>query len=56
MANPSMGWMEFAKGGLKIIELPVYPGGMFVEPYVQTLAEKLRVCIDDAEKAQVAPR
>jgi thioesterase domain-containing protein len=56
MGKPSMGWTEFATGGVKVLELPVDPGGMFLEPYVQTLADKLRACIDDAEKARVAPR
>jgi aspartate racemase len=54
MSKPRMGWTEFAVGGLNIIELPVYPGGMFIEPYVQTLADKLRVCIDEAQKSHVA--
>jgi hypothetical protein len=56
VGKPCMGWSEFAAGGLRIIQLPAYPGGMFVEPYVRTLADNLRACIDDAEKAQVAPR
>jgi thioesterase domain-containing protein len=50
MGKPCMGWTGFAAGGLTIVELPVYPGGMFVEPYAQQLAEKLRACIDEAEK------
>ena len=48
LANPCMGWTEFAKGGLKITELPAFPGGMFVEPYVQILADKLRICLEGA--------
>jgi hypothetical protein len=28
--------------------LPVDPGGIFVEPYVQTLAQKLKTQIDQA--------
>jgi len=48
--KPCMGWTGFADGGLTIVELPVYPGGMFVEPYVRVLAEKLRACLDEAEK------
>jgi hypothetical protein len=50
MGKPCMGWTGFAAGGLAIVELPVYPGGMFVEPYVRVLAEKLRACLDEAEK------
>jgi hypothetical protein len=33
---------------LEIIELPADPGGIFVEPYVQTLAQKLKEQIDQA--------
>ncbi len=54
MDKPCMGWTGLAAGGLEVIDLPVYPGGMFVEPYVQTLADKLRACIDAAERAPVA--
>jgi hypothetical protein len=48
LTKPGMGWNDVAVGGLDIIELPVNPGGIFVEPYVQTLAEKLRTLIDEA--------
>jgi aspartate racemase len=54
VGKPGMGWPEFAAGGLNVIELPVYPGGMFVEPYVRALADKLRACIDEAEKPPAA--
>jgi len=40
-----MGWANLTAGGLEIIELPVNPGAMLVEPYVQILAERLRTCI-----------
>jgi hypothetical protein len=33
---------------LEIIELPSDPGGIFLEPYVQTLTEKLKEQIDQA--------
>jgi aspartate racemase len=48
LTKPGMGWNDVAVGGLDVIELPVNPGGIFVEPYVQTLAEKLRTLIDEA--------
>jgi len=47
--DPQMGWANLATGGLEIIELPVNPGAMLVEPYVQILAERLRACIEPAE-------
>jgi len=43
--DPRMGWANLTAGGLEIIELPVNPGAMLVEPYVQILAERLRTCI-----------
>jgi len=43
-----MGWGDLAVGGLDIIELPVRPGGIFIEPYVSVLAEGLRARIDAA--------
>lgn len=48
LRDPQMGWGEVASGGLNIIELPVNPGGIFIDPYVQTLAEKLRELLDEA--------
>ncbi len=41
-----MGWSHEICDKLQVIELPVYPGGMFVEPYVETLAEKLKSCLE----------
>ncbi|HEV2246782.1 MAG TPA: hypothetical protein VGW37_09015 [Terriglobia bacterium] len=41
-------WGGIAAGGLEIIELPSDPGGIFIEPYMQTLAERLREHIDQA--------
>ena len=43
--DPQMGWAGLAAGGLESIDLPVNPGAMLVEPYVQILAERLRACI-----------
>jgi thioesterase domain-containing protein len=45
--DPSLGWGDLVKGNLKIVELPLYPKGMIVEPFVQSLAEKLRHEIDN---------
>ena len=44
-----MSWECVAQGGLDVVELPVYPGGMFVEPFVQTLASRLRAALDAAQ-------
>jgi aspartate racemase len=48
LRDPFLGWREVAAGGLEVIELPVDPGGIFIEPYVKTLAEKLTQQIDQA--------
>jgi thioesterase domain-containing protein/acyl carrier protein len=41
-----LGWSAMAVGGLEIHEVPGDHLGMFQEPHVQMLAEKLRACID----------
>jgi thioesterase domain-containing protein/acyl carrier protein len=48
LQKPCMGWKELATGGINVVAIPVYPGGMFVEPYVRIVADKLRECIDAA--------
>lgn len=46
--DPKMGWGDLVQGGLDIVELPVNPHAMLVEPYVAVLAEQLkkRVALD----------
>jgi hypothetical protein len=41
-------WDQLAEGGQEIVVLPVYPGGMLVEPFVRDLADALRRSIDNA--------
>jgi len=43
-----LGWDKVAAGGVETNELPVYPAGMLVEPFVRLLAEKLQICIHKA--------
>lgn len=50
--GPELGWDKLAGGGLETHRLPVYPAGMLVEPFVPLLAEKLKVCIDEALKIE----
>ena len=45
-----MGWAGFAVGTLEVVELPVDPGGMFLDPFVRDLAEKLSNCLDAAQR------
>jgi thioesterase domain-containing protein len=49
--DPEMGWASLATG-LSVIELPINPGAMFNEPFVQLLAQRLRACLDCAEAAR----
>jgi pimeloyl-ACP methyl ester carboxylesterase len=46
--GPELGWDKLAAGGLETYDLPVYPRGMLVEPFVELLAEKLKDCIQRA--------
>ena len=48
LRDPFNGWGAVTAGGLEIIELPSDPGGIFLEPYVQTLAERLKEQIDQS--------
>lgn len=44
--DPQVSWEELAAGGMDVHELPVYFGGMLVEPFVSSLAEQLKTCLD----------
>ncbi len=48
LSDPLHGWGDVSAGGIELIDLPVDPGGIFVEPYVQNLADGLRERIDKA--------
>ncbi len=41
--DPKMGWGDMALGGLDIIEMPINPHAMLLEPYVKTLAQELKI-------------
>ncbi len=47
-AGPALGWDNLADGGLETYDLPIYPRGMLVEPFVALLSGKLRDCIQRA--------
>jgi aspartate racemase len=49
-----LGWSAMAVGGVEIHQVPGDHLGMFQEPHVQMLAEKLRACIDKAIQDVVA--
>jgi thioesterase domain-containing protein len=46
LRDSEMGWGDAIPQGLEVVSLPVDPGGIFVEPYVETLAKELRTRID----------
>jgi aspartate racemase len=48
LRDPFNGWGAVTDGGLEIIELPSDPGGILLEPYVQTLADRLKEQIDQS--------
>lgn len=48
--GPELGWERIAPGRLEIQQLPVFPAGMLVEPFVELLAEKVTGSIDKALK------
>jgi amino acid adenylation domain-containing protein len=48
--GPELGWDGLAGGGVETHILPVYPGGMLIEPFVKFTSEKLNICIQRALK------
>ena len=55
LRDPLNGWGEVAAGGLEMIDLPVHPAGIFIEPFVQELAERLRENLNEAFSGQPEP-
>ena len=53
---PGGKWERLAQGGARVVELPVYPAGMLVEPFVKHLATALRTAIDGAMAKAAARR
>ena len=45
--DPEYGWSKLALKGVEVIEMPVYPRGLLNEPFVSTLAQKLKRKIDE---------
>jgi non-ribosomal peptide synthetase component F/thioesterase domain-containing protein/acyl carrier protein len=55
-SDPNMGWGDLTLGGLEIVELPVMPHAMLVEPYVKHLAAQLKRLIVGAPAASPMPK
>ena len=49
MSDPNMGWGKLVMGNLDVVELPVNPHAMLVEPFVKHLAEALRKRLDQIQ-------
>jgi thioesterase domain-containing protein len=47
--DPELGWSELAAQGVEIKEIPGFHAAMLQEPYVQILAEQLRICLDEVQ-------
>jgi len=47
--DPTLGWSEWAAGGVDSYVVPGNHATMVYEPYVHVLAEKLRACLDRIE-------
>ncbi len=45
MSDPQMGWGGLVCSGLEVVELPVNPHAMLIEPFVETLAHELQLRI-----------
>ena len=53
--DPNLGWADLALGGLDVVELPVNPHAMLLQPYVQRLASEIRERLDAVERPAQAP-
>ena len=50
-----MGWRDLVRGHLETVILPVYPGGMLVEPFVGILGNELRKRLIAAHENEAMP-
>ena len=48
--DPHLGWSKVADGGMHLFEMPGEHDHMFLEPYVQRLADSLKKCLVRANK------
>jgi len=46
--DPLYGWGNGLTAGVAVFQLSSYPAGMLLEPFVEELAEKLKVCLESA--------
>jgi thioesterase domain-containing protein len=51
--DPTMGWSEWAGGGVEVHVVPGNHANLMYEPHVEVLAEKLTACLNQAQSAEV---
>jgi thioesterase domain-containing protein len=51
-SEPTMGWSDWASGGVEVHVVPGNHANMMYEPNVAVLAEKLTACLDRAHAAE----
>ncbi len=52
-SDPTMGWGDWARGGVEVHIVPGNHANMIYEPHVEVLARKLTECLHEAQAAQV---
>ena len=50
--DPTLGWSEWAAGGVEVHLVPGNHANLVYEPHVEVLAEKLRACLSQAQSAE----
>jgi amino acid adenylation domain-containing protein len=50
--DPTMGWSEWASGGVEVHVVPGNHANLMYEPHVEVLAEKLTACLNQAQSAE----
>lgn len=43
---PLLGWEEFTESGVEVVEVPGHHKTLILEPYIRSLAEKLKLCLE----------
>jgi amino acid adenylation domain-containing protein len=51
-SDPTMGWSEWASGGVEVHVVPGNHANLMYEPHVEVLAEKLTACLNQAQSAE----
>jgi amino acid adenylation domain-containing protein len=52
--DPTMGWSDWARGGVDVHVVPGNHANLMYEPHVEALAQKLTACLDQAQSAAPA--